>query len=223
MPSTPSANATRQQRASSVEYSEFQIETLQQQQPYRRRCCFPLCRQAPVRCIPLITLSAGLSLLCSITFFSVTGYLIYHTVERSFSLFIMSVLFFAECLGFGKYFIDILMLRRDEFAWHSKRIWVPFFDSYIIALAITASTTLLPCGMLGDLWNQMYLLSDDAYALVVICAATTLLKLLSASTLTGIHVHRVLGLHDHFETVPDYNNYPFNRTIRPTAPLEDDD
>jgi hypothetical protein len=202
-----------------VNYSELEVENIQQPSLCCLRCRV-ISRGTQIQCISLITVAALLSLLGSLTFFGIAGYLVYETVERSFSLFVMAVLFFAETIGFAKYSIDIIMLRRDKCSWHSKRVWVPFFDAYIVSIGITASTTLLPCGMLGDLWHQLYLLDDIYYYLVIVCTATTLLKLITAVVLTSIHVLRVLALQRNLATVPDYENYPYGRNVMPTAPEE---
>jgi hypothetical protein len=201
-------------------YSELEVES-----PNQSTSCCLRCRlftqRTHIHCFSLITVAAVISLLCSLTFFSIAGYLVYETVERSFSLFIMAVLFFAETIAFAKYFIDILMLRRDKSSWHTKRVWVPFFDAYVVSIGITASTTLLPCGMLGDLWHQIYLLTDVYYYLVIVCTATSILKLLTASILTAIHVLRVLALQRNLATVPDYENFPYSRHVLPSAPNDE--
>lgn len=173
------------------------------------------------RILLIITL---VSLLGSVSFFLVTGYLIWSTVERTLVLFMMAVFFFMETLCFTKYFVDMILLKQEKANWHLARIWVPLVDLVAVLIAVFLESLLLPCGALADFWHQVYTLEPIYFWMSIQCMATLLLKLVSATFLTIVHQRTVKGLLSARYRIVDPNNYPFTQEIEldPTAPPLDD-
>ena len=206
-------------RGLNLGYSELELEEVNS----TASCC---CRQR-VNCsrARALSITASLSLLGSIGYFGMAGYLIYTIVERSMVLFITAVVFFVETLMFGKYVIDVLMLKRDKPKWHGLRIWIPFADLVAIEAAVFAASLMLPCGTVADLWHQLAALEFTQYWLVLLSMGILGTKLLTAAVLTYMHVTRLRVLLPATVRIVDPYNYPFDTHVRPppTAPVSDDD
>jgi hypothetical protein len=167
-------------------------------------------------------LAVSASLLCSIGYFCMSGYLIYAIVERNMILFGMAVLFFVETISFGKYFIEMAMQRRDKAKWHAMRTWVPLADLVVICIAVFTASLILPCGTVANLWVLMAQLDSAAFWLVAGSMVILVIKIVTAATLTFVHVNRVVTLLPATTRVLDHFNFPFTRqVIPPTAPPED--
>lgn len=165
------------------------------------------------------------SLLASVGFFLVTGYLIWTTVERSLVLFLMAVFFFMETLCFAKYFVDMIMLKKEKARWHLARVWVPLVDLVSVLIAAFFESLLLPCGALADFWHQVSTLEPIYFWMSVQCMLTLIVKLLSAIFLTVVHVRTIKGLLAAKYRVLDPSNFGFTRDIElqlPSAPDNSD-
>ncbi len=164
------------------------------------------------------------SLLASVGFFLVTGYLIWTTVERSLVLFLMAVFFFMETLCFAKYFVDMIMLKKEKARWHLARVWVPLVDLVSVLIAAFFESLLLPCGALADFWHQASTLEPIYFWMSVQCMLTLIVKLLSTVFLTVVHVRTIKSLLAAKYRVLDPSNFGFTRDIElqlPSAPPDD--
>lgn len=169
-----------------------------------------------------ITMAVSASLLCSIGYFCMSGYLIYALVERSMALFVMAVLFFAETLAFGKYFVDIALQKHDKAKWHVLRVWIPLADLVVICIAVFTASLLLPCGTVSDLWHEMSKLDSIQFWLVSSSMVILFVKIVTSISLTFVHVNKVVTLLPATTRILDPFNFPWTQqVIPPTAPLQD--
>lgn len=185
----------------------------------RPTTCWERSKNNVLRSVTLI------SLLASLGFFLVTGYLIWATVERSLVLFLMAVFFFMEMLCFAKYFVDMIMLKREKARWHLARVWVPLVDLVSVLIAAFFESLLLPCGVLADFWHQAGTLDTIYFWMTIQCMVTLIIKLLSTIFLTAIHVRTIKRLLAAKYRVLDPSNFGFTRDIElqvPSAPPHED-
>lgn len=176
----------------------------------------------------LLSLVALISLLASITFFFVTGYLIWTTVDYSMVLFVMAVFFFMETLGFAKYFVDIVLLKREKASWHLARNWVPLADFSCVLAAVFVESLLLPPGALADFVHQLGNLEPVYFWMSIQSCATLLVKLLSAVVLTIVHNRTVKRLLAAKYRTLDPEHFPWSRDVElmpalASAPPDDED
>jgi hypothetical protein len=209
----------RTQRQQNLGYSELDVETVNQRPSrFRRRFSCECCGRRRC-CISPITLAATLSMLCSVSYFCMAGYLIWAIVERSVVLFAMAALFFAETMTFAKYFIEIAMLKHDKAKWHVLRVWIPLSDLFVVSVAVFMASLLLPCGTVADLWHMMGQLESAQFWLVSGSMLTMTIKIITAICLTFIHVSKIITLLPATIRVMDTFNYPWTRQVpAPTAP-----
>lgn len=201
-------------------YQELDVEPvfIGHTQSCSRRCS-DRTRWCRCRGATLLAYTIGISLLCSLLFSALIGLSAFTAIERSFVLFIVSVVFFAETVAFGKYFVDTVRLKRNKLSWHAARCWVPFADFAVVTLASLIASTLLPCGVLADLYNQFYLLDYSAKQLTVTIILGTVLKLISAVALTTAHVRSLRSFQANAVSEMDPDNFPYTRSVAPpTAP-----
>jgi hypothetical protein len=157
-----------------------------------------------------------------VAYFCTAGYLIYIIVERSMALFIAAVVFFLETLLFAKYFIDILLLRREKAKWYAHRVWVPLGDLVVVCMATFTASLLLPCGVVADLWHQLGALDSQQFWLTLSTLGLLLVKLCTAVALTVLHVRRLRALLPATLRVLDPYNYPYNtHIVQPSAPNDE--
>ena len=204
----------REQQQAYASFIQRERETLS-----RQPTCWERSKNNVLRAVSLV------SLLASVAFFLVTGYLIWTTVERSLVLFLMAVFFFMETLCFAKYFVDMIMLKKTKARWHLARVWVPLADLVSVLIAVFFESLLLPCGALADFWHQVYALEPIYFWMSVQCMITLSIKLISTLFLTIIHVRTIKGKLTARYRVLDPTNFPFTQDIElsPTAPLADED
>ncbi len=188
------------------------LDAVAQLRSERRECCWN-------RKVRLVVFSS-LSLLASMTFFVASGYLIWTTVERTAVLFLMAAFFVAETLYFGKYWVNMLMLRRDKLTWHTGWVWFPMTDLVSVLIATFAESLLLPCGALADLWNQFSTLESLYYWLLVQSLATLAVKLITAISLTVLHYRGIMRLARATMRIDDPDNFPHTREIVPSVSTE---
>lgn len=182
--------------------------------------CWKRSKKKILRCVALT------SLLASVGFFLVTGYLVWATVERSFVLFLMAVFFFMETLCFGKYFVDNLLLKKEKARWHLARIWFPFADLNCVLIAAFFESLLLPCGALADFWHQAGTLEPIYFWMSIQCMITLGVKVFSSIYLTVAHSRSIRSMLAAKYRVIDPANFPFTQDIELEAtapPLDDDD
>ena len=173
----------------------------------RRRHCCPSC----------FSLTALLSLFCSIIFFLVNGYVMYNSNRQNIALFCTSVLFVVEILIFVKYCIDIFMLKRNKLSWHIKRATLPLIDLVVVLIASWMTTTLLPCGVISNIYSQIELLAEDQIILIFSTAIAIVFKLVTTVILTFLHINtqlRMMKGDPSFESTFDPEMYPYNQTVR---------
>lgn len=184
----------------------------------RQPSCWLRSKKNVLRVVTLTSLAGSLS------FFLVTGYLIWATVERSVVLFSMAVLFFIETLWFVKYFVDMLLLKKETARWHLARSWVPLVDLVVLLFAVFFESLLLPCGALADYWHQVSTLEPIYFWMSIQCIASLSVKLVSAVFLTTVHYRTIKSLLGARYRIIDPTNYPQTQDIElhPSAPLLDE-
>lgn len=154
-----------------------------------------------------------LSLLASLTFFFMSGYLIWTTAERTVVLFLMAAFFFVETIFFTAYCVDVLLMKRDKLKWHSSRIWFPMTDLVAVLMATFVESLLLPCGTLIGLWNQFSSLEELYYWLLIQTAVTLSVKTITAIALTTMHSRGLARLSNATHRLIDLDNYPHTREV----------
>jgi hypothetical protein len=150
-------------------------------------CCCCCCRG--------ITLAALSSVLASLSFFAVAWLLATDLVARTFTSFVLAVLYTVETILFLGYFVSLVRLEHITPLWNTRRLLVPSADFILSLTAGFIGSWMLPCNMILDLPAQFHLLSTVQQISVLIVISSLAVKLFSAVVLSLWHLKLVTRLY----------------------------